>query len=183
MNQLWSYVQMPAVAVGGAVSAMVAQNIGANKWDRVGRIVWSGIGINLLMSGVLILLMTLFATPLLQLFLPIGSPAIDIAIHINHIIGWSFILMGVSVVVTFAVRANGAVVAPLLILIFSAVIVRFTIGFGLYERFGADAIWAAFIATSIASCVLSIAYYLNGSWKKAKAMPTMNASPLQTAPE
>jgi len=31
--------------------------------------------------------------------------------------------------------------------------------------------------------VLSIAYYLNGSWKKAKAMPTMNASPLQTAPE
>lgn len=183
MNQLWSYVQMPAVAVGGAVSAMVAQNIGANKWDRVGRIVWSGIGINLLMSGVLILLMTLFATPLLQLFLPIGSPAIDIAIHINHIIGWSFILMGVSVVVTFAVRANGAVIAPLLILIFSAVIVRFSIGFGLYDSFGADAIWGAFIATSIASCVLSIAYYLNGSWKKAKAMPTMNASPLQTAPE
>lgn len=183
MNQLWSYVQMPAVAVGGAVSAMVAQNIGANKWDRVGRIVWSGIGINLLMSGVLILLMTLFATPLLQLFLPIGSPAIDIAIHINHIIGWSFILMGVSVVVTFAVRANGAVVAPLLILIFSAVIVRFTIGFTLHDRFGADAIWAAFIATSIASCVLSIAYYLNGSWKKAKAMPTMNAPSLQTAPE
>lgn len=183
MNQLWSYVQMPAVAVGGAVSAMVAQNIGANKWDRVGRIVWSGIGINLLMSGVLILLMTLFATPLLQLFLPIGSPAIDIAIHINHIIGWSFILMGVSVVVTFAVRANGAVVAPLLILIFSAVIVRFSIGFTLHDRFGADAIWAAFIATSIASCVLSIAYYLNGSWKKAKAMPTMDASPLQTAPE
>ncbi len=183
MNQLWSYVQMPAVAVGGAVSAMVAQNIGANKWDRVGRIVWSGIGINLLMSGVLILLMTLFATPLLQLFLPIGSPAIDIAIHINHIIGWSFILMGVSVVVTFAVRANGAAVAPLLILIFSAIIVRFTIGFTLHDRFGADAIWAAFIATSIASCVLSIAYYLNGSWKKAKAMPTMNAPPLQTAPE
>lgn len=183
MNQLWSYVQMPAVAVGGAVSAMVAQNIGANKWDRVGRIVWSGIGINLLMSGVLIFLMTLFATPLLQLFLPIGSPAIDIAIHINHIIGWSFILMGVSVVVTFAVRANGAVVAPLLILIFSAVIVRFSIGFGLHERFGADAIWAAFIATSITSCVLSVAYYLNGSWKKAKAMPNMGSPPLQTAPE
>jgi putative MATE family efflux protein len=29
MNQLWSYVQMPAVAVGAAVSAMTAQNIGA----------------------------------------------------------------------------------------------------------------------------------------------------------
>ena len=33
--QLWNYVQMPALAVGAAVSAMVAQNIGAAKWNRV----------------------------------------------------------------------------------------------------------------------------------------------------
>lgn len=183
MNQLWSYVQMPAVAVGAAVSAMVAQNIGANKWDRVSHIVWSGIGINLLMSGVLIAMMTYFASPLLGLFLPNDSPAIPLAIHINHIVGWSFVLMGVSVVVTFAVRANGAVVAPLLILIFSAVLVRFSVGFGLYDRFGADAIWSSFIATSIASCILSIAYYLHGGWKKAKAMPSMAAVPLQAMPE
>src|SRR3546814_5195739 len=32
--QLWNYVQMPALAVGAAVSAMVAQNIGAHRWDR-----------------------------------------------------------------------------------------------------------------------------------------------------
>lgn len=183
MNQLWSYVQMPAVAVGAAVSAMVAQNIGANKWNRVSHIVWSGIGINLLMSGVLIALMTYFASPLLNLFLPGNSPAIPIAIHINHIVGWSFVLMGVSVVVTFAVRANGAVVAPLLILIFSAILVRFSVGFGLYDRFGADAIWGSFIATAIASCILSIAYYLHGGWKKAKAMPSMGAGPLQAMPE
>ena len=183
MNQLWSYVQMPAVAVGGAVSAMVAQNIGANKWHRVSRIVWSGIGINLLMSGVLILLMTLFAQPLLGLFLPAQSPAIDIAIHINHIIGWTFILMGVSVVVSFAVRANGAVIAPLLILIISAIIVRFSVGFGLYGQFGAEAIWAAFIATAITSCVLSIGYYVHGGWKKAKAMPNMGGPLIPAAPE
>lgn len=179
MNQLWSYVQMPAVAVGSAVSAMVAQNIGANNWARVDRAVWSGIVINLIMSGILVLLTTVFATPLLGLFLPEGSPAIAIAIHINHVIGWSFILMGISVVVTFAVRANGAVLAPLLILIFSAIVVRFLVGFGLHDRFGADAIWGAFIATSIASGILSIAYYLHGGWRKAKAMPF--ASPAAAA--
>lgn len=183
MNQLWSYVQMPAVAVGAAVSAMVAQNIGANKWGRVSHIVWSGIGINLLMSGVLIFLMTYFASPLLNLFLPGESPAIPIAIHINHIVGWSFVLMGVSVVVTFAVRANGAVLAPLLILIFSAVLVRFSVGFGLYARFGADAIWSSFIATATASCILSISYYVHGGWKKAKAMPAMADAPLQALAE
>jgi putative MATE family efflux protein len=180
MNQLWSYVQMPAVAVGSAVSAMVAQNIGANNWARVERAVWSGIVINLIMSGILVLLTTVFATPLLGLFLPEGSPAIAIAIHINHVIGWSFILMGISVVVTFAVRANGAVLAPLLILIFSAIVVRFSVGYGLHDRFGADAIWGAFIATSIVSCLLSISYYLHGSWRKAKAMSF--APPAETAP-
>jgi putative MATE family efflux protein len=183
MNQFWSYVQMPAVAVGSAVGAMAAQNIGANKWSRVSHIVWSGIAINLLMSGVLIGLITIFARPLLELFLPGTSPAVAIAIHINHVIGWSFILMGVSVVVTFAVRANGAVLAPLLILIFSAVIVRFSIGFGLYDSFGADAIWGAFIATSIASCLLSIGYYVHGGWKSAKPMTMGQAAPPRPAAE
>jgi putative MATE family efflux protein len=170
MNQLWSYVQMPAVAVGSAVSAMVAQNIGAGKWDRVGRIVWSGAGINVLMTGALLVAITLFATPLLRLFLPVDSGAIPIAIHINHLIGWTFILMGVSMVVTFAVRANGAVLAPLLILIFASIVVRFSIGFGLHDRFGAEAIWASFIATGLVSGLLSLAYYLYGGWRKLQPL-------------
>jgi putative MATE family efflux protein len=172
MNQLWSYVQMPAVAVGGAVSAMVAQNIGAGKWDRIDRIAWSGVGINILMTGVLVLLITLFAAPLLGLFLRAGSPAIPIAIHINHIVGWSFILMGASVVVTFAVRANGAVLAPLVILIIAAVVVRFSVGFGLHDRYGADAIWGAFIAAALVSFLLSVAYYLHGGWRKLAPLGT-----------
>jgi putative MATE family efflux protein len=166
MNQLWSYVQMPAVAVGGAVSAMVAQNIGAGKWDRVSKIVWSGAGINVAMTGVLIIVITLFAAPLIGLFLPSRSTSLPIAIHINHLISWTFILMGVSVVVTFAVRANGAVIAPLVILIIASVLVRFSIGFGLHGKYGADAIWASFMATAVVSCLLSLLYYQNGSWRK-----------------
>lgn len=168
MNQLWSYAQMPAVAVGSAVSAMAAQNIGAGRWDRIGKVALAGVGINTLMTASLILGITLAAKPLLGLFLPDGSAAIPIAIHINHIIGWSFILMGVSMVLTFLVRANGAVVAPLVILIVSAVVIRFAIGFGLHPRFGADAIWWSFIAASVVSFGLTIAYYLHGGWKRTK---------------
>ena len=42
-NQLWSYIQMPAFAVGSAVSAMAAQNIGAGRWDRIGPIARTGV--------------------------------------------------------------------------------------------------------------------------------------------
>jgi putative MATE family efflux protein len=168
MNQLWSYAQMPAVAVGSAVSAMAAQNIGAGKWDRISKIALAGCGINVAMTSLLIAAITLGARPLLGLFLPDGSAAIPIAIHINHTIGWSFILMGASMVLTFLVRANGAVIAPLVFLIISSVIVRFSVGFGLYGTYGADAIWWAFIAAGVTSFILSVAYYFTPGWRKPR---------------
>jgi putative MATE family efflux protein len=170
MNQFWSYVQMPAVAVGSAVSAMAAQNIGAGKWDRIGKVAWAGVGINVLMTAVILFAITIFARPLLGLFLHDGSAAIPIAIHINHVIGWSYLLMGVSMVVTFIVRANGAVMVPLVILIISAVVIRFAMGFGLHPYYGANAIWWAFIAASLVSFILSGAYYFHGGWRKLNVM-------------
>ncbi len=170
LTQLWNYVSMPSVAVGSAVSAMAAQNIGANRWDRVGRIAWAGSGINVAMSASILGAMTLFARPILTLFLPTSVAAVDIGVHINYMIGWTFVVMGVSMVVTFLVRANGAVIWPLIILIISGVIVRFSIGFGLYDRMGAEAIWWAFIATSLSSMLLSVAYYKWGGWRKLSPM-------------
>jgi putative MATE family efflux protein len=166
MNQLWSYVQMPAVAVGSAVSAMVAQNIGAGRWDRVGKVALAGVAINVAMTAFILAAITIFARPLLELFLNPDSPAIPIGIHINHVIGWSYLLMGISMVLTFVVRANGAVVGPLVILIIAAILVRFTVGFGLHPTMGAEAIWLAFIAAGIVSFLLSVGYYFHGGWKK-----------------
>jgi putative MATE family efflux protein len=170
VNQFWSYVQMPAVAVGSAVSAMAAQNIGAGKWQRINRIAWAGVGINLLMTALILGAITIFAQPLLGLFMQADSAAIPIAIHINHMVGWTFLLMGVSMVLTFIVRANGAVIAPLVILIIAAVFVRFVTGFGLYPHYGADAIWWAFITTGVTSFIFSVAYYLHGGWRKLSVM-------------
>ena len=168
MNQLWSYVQMPAVAVGSAVSAMAAQNIGAGKWDRLNRVAWAGVGINMAMTAVLIGGITLAARPLLGLFLTGDSPAMPIAIHINHVVGWSFVVMGISMVVTSVVRANGAVVMPLVFLVISMVVVRFSVGFPLYPHYKADAIWWSIIASGTSSTLLAVGYYFHGGWRKAK---------------
>ena len=47
---------------------------------------------------------------------------------------------------------------------------RFSVGFGLYPQFGADAIWWAFIAASIASMLLSVAYYQLGKWRELSVL-------------
>ncbi len=167
--QLWTYVQMPAMALGAAVSAMASQNIGAGKWDRVGAITRVGIIQSLLITGALIVLMTLADKSVLGLFMGSGSPALPIARHIHLIATWNFLLFGVMMVLFATVRANGAVWAPLIILAIGLVPVRFGYIFATYSRLHADAIWSSFPATSFINLALAIGYYMKGGWIPAHA--------------
>ncbi|MFL6725050.1 MAG: MATE family efflux transporter [Sphingomicrobium sp.] len=166
--QLWTYVQMPAMALGAAVSAMVSQNIGAGKWDRVGQITRVGILQSLLITGGLIVVLTLADRTVLALFMGPDSPALPIARHIHVLASWNFLLFGVMMVLFATVRANGAVWAPLIILAVGLVPVRFGYILATYGWLGADAIWTSFPVTSLINLTLAGAYYLNGSWKKAR---------------
>ena len=167
-SQLWTYIQMPAMAIGAAVSAMAAQNIGADRWDRVDRIARSGVIINLLLTGGLVLLITLIDAQLLGVFLAAGSPAIPIAEHIHAVVSWSFTLFGVTLILSAVMRANGIVMAPLVILFITAFPVRIGLALLLLQDFGADAIWWSFPAGSVGSMLLTWAYYRRGSWRKVR---------------
>ncbi|HEV2595806.1 MAG TPA: MATE family efflux transporter, partial [Sphingomicrobium sp.] len=166
--QLWTYVQMPAMALGAAVSAMAAQNIGAGKWDRVSTITRSGIGYALLITGGLILALTMADRTVLALFMRGSSPALPIARHIHQVATWNFLLFGVMMVLFGTVRANGAVWIPLIVLTVGLIPVRFGYIFATYHWLGADAIWTSFPVTSLINLALAIAFYLHGGWKRAR---------------
>ncbi len=163
--QLWTYIQMPALAIGAAVSSMAAQNVGAGKWDRIGRIAAAGIGFNIVLTGALISLLYLFDRPLLGLFLVGDSAAIDIAAHINNVASWSFVLFGITIVIFATVRATGAVMAPLVILIVSVLLVRTTFAYMARDYMGQEALWWSFPAGFATSVLLSIGYYRFGRWR------------------
>jgi putative MATE family efflux protein len=170
-QQLWTYVQMPAMALGAAVSAMAAQNIGAGNWDRVGAITRSGVIYNLLMTGVLIALLTIADKPALALFLGSDSPALPIARHIQLIATWGFLFFGVSLVLFGTVRANGQVVGPLIILFIAMYPVRLGFALGAYGWLGADALWLSFPLGMVATMIMAIALYVHGGWRKARMVP------------
>jgi putative MATE family efflux protein len=165
--QLWTYVQMPAMALGAAVSAMTAQNIGADRWDRVNAITRSGIMYTLLITGTLIVLLTLTDRAVLALFMGPESPALPIARHIHVLATWNFLLFGVTMVLFGTVRANGAVWGPLMILAVGLVPVRFGWIFATYGWLGADALWTSFPVSSFVNVALALAFYLHGGWRKA----------------
>jgi Na+-driven multidrug efflux pump len=160
---------MPAMALGAAVSAMVAQNIGARLWDRVSAITRSGILYSVVITTALVVLMTIADKPVMALFMGGDSPALPIARHIHVIATWNFILFGITMVLFATVRANGAVWAPLIILCIGLVPVRFGFIFATDQWLGsADAIWWSFPVSSFANVALSVGYYLQGGWKKAR---------------
>ena len=167
-QQLWAYVQMPAMSIGAAVSAMAAQNIGAGKWDRVSEITRSGILQNVLLTGSLVILLLLFDRPALALFLGGDSPALPIARHIQVLATWSFLFFGVTMIFFGVVRANGSVIAPLVIL----AVAMFPVRLGFIALFrpalGTDALWLSFPTGSVVAMMLAGLFYKYGGWRKAR---------------
>ncbi|BAV64821.1 MATE family efflux transporter [Sphingobium cloacae] len=167
-QQIWTYLQMPAMAMGAAVSAMAAQNIGADRWDRISRITGYGMLYLLAITGAMIVIILLFHEPLLALFLGHNEAASAAAWEMQLRASWSFMLFGLAMILFGVMRANGVVVRPLLILIFTLFGVRLGFYYWAYPHIGAHALWYSFSVGSAASMVLAAALYLHGGWRKAK---------------
>ena len=176
--QLWNYVMMPALAVGMAASAMAAQNVGAKRFDRVERVAATGVAFNLLMTGVLAATIYIFNRAALGLFLPKDGGAIEIAQHINAIVLWSFILIGIAMVLGGVVRATGAAVPPLVVLFLALFVIRIPFAYAFSARWHADAIWWSFPLGAAAAALFMWLYYRHGSWKRAHMLEPA-ASPAQ----
>jgi putative MATE family efflux protein len=169
--QLWNYIQMPAFAIGTAVSSMVAQNVGASLHDRVDSINWAGIGTVTVVTGVLTALILLFDRPVLALFLGENSgETVDLGRRIQFICTWAFLLAGPMMVLFSTMRAYGAVMSPLIIMFVAMYPGR--IGFYklFYPSMGADALWWSYPAGSIIALILTVLFYRYGSWRKARPM-------------
>jgi putative MATE family efflux protein len=175
--QIWQYVQMPAFAIGMAVSSMAAQNVGAQKWDRVRAVARSGVLFSVLLTTTIVVVIEIFSEQALGLFLPAGSVALATAEHLNLIAAWSFILLCISMVLFGVVRATGAVLPPLVILTLALLVIRFPAALMFLDRFQADAIWWSFPISSLVAAVLAIAYYKWGSWRTLRMGGAVSPAP------
>ena len=170
--QLWTYLQMPAMAISAAVSARAAQAIGAGLKERLGRITRAGVLINLGVTGLLCALILLFDRPALELFLGSGSPAVEEARHIQFLASWSYLLFGITIVLFGTMRAGGVVWTPLIVLAIAMYPVRLGFYYAFYPKLGADALWLAFPVSSVVAVALSTYAYRQPQWReRARAVP------------
>ena len=80
----------------------------------------------------------------------------------------SDLLFGVSMVLSGVVRAAGAVIPPLLVLVLALLVVRAPLAQYSISHWGVDGVWWSFAISAIVAMSLSVLYYLFGNWRAAR---------------
>lgn len=159
VNQILSYVQFPVMSIAISASILGAQAIGAGHADRLGAIARTGLQMNLVLTGGLIVLAYIFSRPIIGFFIT-SAPVIELAQTLLHITLWSSIVMGFSSVLSGVMRASGTVLMPTAISIFAIACVEVPVAYLLSQRIGINGIWSAYPVAFLTMLALQSAYYL-----------------------
>ncbi|MGJ4952727.1 MATE family efflux transporter [Bradyrhizobium sp. HKCCYLS20291] len=164
VNQVLGYVQFPALSIAISVSIFGAQAIGRGTPQQIGRIVRTGIEMNVLLTGGLVTIGYLFSRTLMGFF--ITDPAvIEVAQRSLHIVLWSSVLFGMSTTFSAAMRASGTVWMPLAISAFCIALIEVPAATWLSRSIGLDGVWLAYPITFAAMALLQMSFYLL-VWRK-----------------
>ena len=164
VNQVVAYVQFPAISIAITASILGAQAIGAGREATLGAITRTGLLMNLVLTGSLVLLGYLFSRPLMGVFITSG-PVIEVAQTLLHIMLWSMVVFGMASVLSGVMRASGSVLVPTAIAIACIVCVEIPSAWILSHRVGLNGVWMAYPINFIAMLALQTAYY-RGVWRK-----------------
>ena len=165
VQQIWTYLQMPGMALSAAVSAIAAQNIGAGKWARVGEVTAKGVVAAAALTGLVLAALLLADTPVLGLFLDREGSAETIAERILWVGSGGYVALGMAFVYIGTIRANGQVWAPLLIIFAGMFPIRVSFALLFQDTLGLDAIWWSFPVSMVAILAMAYAYYRFSGWR------------------
>jgi Na+-driven multidrug efflux pump len=166
VTQVVNYVQFPAISIAITASILGAQAIGAGMPDRVRAILQTGLALNAVITGSLILIGYALSHWLLGLFITQQAVRVQ-AEQLLHIMLWSLLLFGFQAVVGGIMRASGVVLVPVAISIACIVLVQVPAAYALDARYGLEGVWMAFPITYGAMLAFQTAYY-KLVWKHKK---------------
>lgn len=165
LGQVMSYVQFPAMSIGIAASIFAAQAIGARQNEQLGAIARTALTLNLIITGGLILMAYLFSQHVVALF--ITDPAVvDLTESLLHVVLWSIVCFGWSMVFSGIMRASGTVYVPMMLSVACILLVELPGAIWLSQTsLGLTGIWVAYAASFTMMMVLQGCWY-QFVWKR-----------------
>ena len=158
---------MPNMNFANAISSYTAQNIGAGKYDRVKEGLKAILFMVVVFSLVITLIIFLFGSQLLSLFLDPGdtSGALSYGLSYMRTVSMFYILMGVLFVSNGVLRGAGDMGAFTLASM-SNLFSRVTIAYALAHFIGESAIWWSIPAGWLVGSTVALLRVKSGKWKR-----------------
>lgn len=156
---------LPAMSMGLAVSAVVGQNLGAGRFDRVGAAVRWGAGIAAAVTGLVTLLAVLKPTVLMVLFTQ-DQAVLTEGSHYLQVIGWSYIPFALLFIYGGVLRGAGDTMSTMLLTLIGLWGIRVPLAYALDRSMGTTGIWLAILIAAVVSLLMHWGYYATGRWKR-----------------
>ncbi|GAA3663077.1 MATE family efflux transporter [Asaccharospora irregularis] len=163
-SKVETFIALPIMNLGSAVSTFVAQNIGAGEKERVKRGVKSSIKMALYMSLVISALIIIYRSNLILLFNS-DKDVISIGSQYLLIIGPFFVFIGISFILSSAIKGAGDSMFAMLSSVFSLWLVRIPAAYILSKFFGVNGIWMGIPIGWILGLIITYVYYRLGYWR------------------
>jgi putative MATE family efflux protein len=164
-SRIDSFVGMPAMNVGMALSTFVGQNLGAGRPDRARRgyraALLIGIGITVVLCAVLLL----FGKHLVGIFTTDGE-VIRIGARYLTVIAPFYIAFTIMFVTNGLIRGAGEAMIPLLSTLLAMWFIRVPCAVLFSGLWGVDGIWWAMPTGWIVGMLVAFTYYRSGRWTK-----------------
>ena len=163
-SKIEMFISLPIMNLGAAVSTFVAQNIGAQKLDRVKNGVKASIKISLSISLSVIFVIMIFKGSLIKIF---NTDAEVVAIGAEYLmtIGPFFFIIGTSFMLTSCIRGAGDSIFAMISSIVSLWLARIPTAYILSSILGVRGIWMGIPIGWAVGLIITGIYYKKGYWK------------------
>ena len=158
---------LPALSMSFAVTALVGQNLGAGKYERVKEVVrWSVLLTGAITAAVTVVVV-LFPGSLLGVFTGDAGVLREGASYLR-IVGLSYIPLALMFTITGVLRGAGDTMMSMLISFITLWVVRLPLALFLANTlgWGVQGAWASISLSTLLGAVLNWAYYATGRWKR-----------------
>ncbi|WP_180164489.1 MATE family efflux transporter [Acinetobacter sp. YH12049] len=158
VNQVLNYIQFPALSIAIAASIFAAQAIGSGQSELINRVKRTAIGMNFIITGILVALGYLFSKYLMALFIT-DPEVVVLGQELLFIVLWSILFFGASAIFASIMRASGTVTVPMIINIMAIICIEVPCAYLFSEWWGLKGIWYAYALAFVSLCILQGLYY------------------------
>lgn len=158
---------LPALAMNAAISAMVAQNIGAEREDRAIKTMLTGMGIAYLISVTIFILTRLFPEEVLMMF-STDPELIRVGIPYLFAFSYDYLLVPAAFCLVGFFIGTGHTTFSLINNIMSSIVIRIPAAYLLSDAMGLGLKGVGLAVPFATACtiVMSLWFFFSGKWKK-----------------